>query len=211
MRSVNKVILIGNLTRDPEMRQTPNGQNITTFGLATNRGWVTSEGERKSSAEFHECVAWSKLAEICAQYLKKGKLVYVEGYLKTRSWDTEEGVRKFKTEIVVEDMIMLNKRSEGDDGEYVPGNEGSHTKAPAKTTETPATEETKEEETTEETPATEEVAETPTEETPATEEAAETPAEETPATEEAAETPAEETPAVEEEEAENPIDKDLGL
>ena len=113
MRSVNKVILIGNLTRDPEMRQTPNGQNITTFGLATNRAWVTSSGEKKASAEFHECVVWSKLAEICSTYLKKGKLVYVEGYLKTRSWDTEEGVRKFKTEIVVEDMIMLNKREDG--------------------------------------------------------------------------------------------------
>jgi single-strand DNA-binding protein len=194
MRSVNKVILIGNLTRDPEMRQTPNGQNITTFGLATNRGWVTSEGDRKSSAEFHECVAWSKLAEICAQYLKKGKLVYVEGYLKTRSWDTEEGVRKFKTEIVVEDMIMLNKRSEGDEGEYVP-NSGD-TSLTSGTTEDKA----------EEAPAKEEAAETPAEETPAEE----TPAEETPAEE----TPAEETPAAEapaEEETENPIDKDLGL
>lgn len=120
MRSVNKVILIGNLTRDPEMRQTPNGQNITTFGLATNRAWVTGAGEKKASAEFHECVVWSKLAEICSNYLKKGKLVYVEGYLKTRSWDTEEGVRKFKTEIVVEDMIMLNKRSEGEAGASEP-------------------------------------------------------------------------------------------
>ena len=69
MRSVNKVIIIGNLTRDPEMRQTPNGQNVTTFGIATNREWVTRESERKSSAEFHECVAWAKLAEICANYL----------------------------------------------------------------------------------------------------------------------------------------------
>jgi single-strand DNA-binding protein len=118
MRSVNKVILIGNLTRDPEMRQTGNGQSIVTFGLATNREWVTSGGEKKSSAEFHECVAWARLAEICEKYLRKGKLVYVEGYLKTRSWDTEEGIRKFKTEIVVEDMIMLNKRS--DDKDYIP-------------------------------------------------------------------------------------------
>jgi single-strand DNA-binding protein len=109
MRSVNKVILIGNLTRDPEIRQTPNGQSIATFGLATNRQWTTSGGEKKTSAEFHECIAWAKLAEICEKYLRKGKLIYVEGYLKTRSWDTEEGVRKFKTEIVVEDMIMLDK------------------------------------------------------------------------------------------------------
>lgn len=118
MRSVNKVILIGNLTRDPELRQTSNGQNIVTFGLATNREWVTSGEEKKSSAEFHECVAWAALAEVCSKYLKKSKLVYIEGYLKTRSWDTEEGIRKFKTEIVVEDMIMLDKRPSDDS--YVP-------------------------------------------------------------------------------------------
>jgi len=110
MRSINKVIIIGNLTRNPEIRQTPNGQTVTTFGLATNREWVTKEGEKKNSAEFHECVAWAHLAEICQKYLKKGKLVYIEGYLKTRSWDTPEGIKKFKTEIVVQDMIMLEKK-----------------------------------------------------------------------------------------------------
>lgn len=118
MRSVNKVILIGNLTRDPEMRQTPNGQSVTTFGLATNRAWVTQHNEKKNSAEFHECVAWAKLAEICDQYIKKGNLVYVEGYLKTRNWETPEGVKKFKTEIVVQDMIILEKRKTSE--EYVP-------------------------------------------------------------------------------------------
>jgi len=116
MRSVNKVILIGNLTRDPELRETETGQKVATFGLATNRQWTTSGGEKKASAEFHECVAWANLAEICAKYLKKSKLVYVEGYLKTRSWETPEGVKKFKTEIVVQDMIMLNKRPEGEEG-----------------------------------------------------------------------------------------------
>jgi len=124
MRSVNKVILIGNLTRDPEIRETTNNQRIATFGLATNRQWMTSKSERKTSAEFHECVAWAKLAEICEKYLRKGKLVYVEGYLKTRSWDTEEGVKKFKTEIVVEDMIMLDKRNEDSESskeeEFIP-------------------------------------------------------------------------------------------
>ncbi len=121
MRSVNKVILVGNLTRDPEMRQTPNGQNVTTFGVATNREWTTKESEKKTSAEFHECVAWAKLAEICDQYLNKGQLVYVEGYLKTRSWDTPEGVKKFKTEIVVKDMIRLEKKSGGEQEEsYTP-------------------------------------------------------------------------------------------
>lgn len=118
MRSVNKVILVGNLTRDPEMRQTPNGQNVTTFGIATNREWVTQNGERKSSAEFHECVAWARLAEICANHLKKGSFIYVEGYLKTRSWDSPEGTKKFKTEIVVQDMIMLEKKKDSID--YVP-------------------------------------------------------------------------------------------
>jgi single-strand DNA-binding protein len=116
MRSINKVIIVGNLTRDPEMRETPNGQKVTTFGIATNREWVTSTGERKSSAEFHECVAWSNLAEICSKYLKKSKLVYIEGYLKTRSWESEEGVKKFKTEIIIRDMIMLDKRAKSEDG-----------------------------------------------------------------------------------------------
>lgn len=121
MRSVNKVILIGNLTREPEMRETPNGQSVTTFGIATNRQWVTKGSEKKSSAEFHECVAWARLAEICANFLKKGHLVYVEGYLKTRSWDTPEGVKKFKTEVVVQDMILLEKRNNGDeDIDYIP-------------------------------------------------------------------------------------------
>jgi single-strand DNA-binding protein len=125
MRSVNKVILIGNLTRDPEVRQTPNGQSVTTFGIATNREWVTRDGQRHTSSEYHEIVAWSRLAEICGQYLKKGKLVYIEGYLKTRSWDTPEGVKKFKTEIVIQDMIMLEKRlqngeTEQSDMDYIP-------------------------------------------------------------------------------------------
>ncbi|HMR01446.1 MAG TPA: single-stranded DNA-binding protein [Candidatus Gracilibacteria bacterium] len=115
MRSVNKVILIGNLTRDPEMRETPNGQSVATFGLATNREWTTKDGRKQNSVEYHDLVAWAKLAEICEQYLKKGKLVYVEGYLKTRNWETPEGVKKFRTEIVVQDMIMLDKRGEGED------------------------------------------------------------------------------------------------
>lgn len=137
MRSVNKVILIGNLTRDPEMRQTPNGQNVTTFGLATNRAWVTQHNEKKNSAEFHECVAWARLAEICSQYLKKGNLVYVEGYLKTRNWESPEGIKKFKTEIVVQDMIILEKRKTAE--EYIPeGDPASPEVAPESVTETPS-------------------------------------------------------------------------
>jgi len=123
MRSINKVILIGNLTRDPELRQTPNGQNVVTFGVATNREWVTRDDRRQSMSEYHDLVAWANLAEICNKYLKKGKLVYVEGYLKTRSWDTPEGIRKFKTEIVVQDMIMLDKRQAEEGAEYIPQEE----------------------------------------------------------------------------------------
>jgi len=110
MRSVNKIILVGNLTRDPESKSTANGQIIVTFGLATNREWVTQSGEKKSLAEYHNIVAWGPLAEICQKYLQKGKLVYVEGYLKTRSWDNEQGVKIFRTETVATDMIMLDKR-----------------------------------------------------------------------------------------------------
>ncbi len=117
MRSVNKVILIGNLTRDPEMKETQNGQSITTFGIATNREWNTAEKERKKSTEFHEVVAWAKLAEICNTYLKKGKLVYLEGYLKTKSWETETGEKKFRTEVVLQDMIMLDKRAHSESSE----------------------------------------------------------------------------------------------
>ena len=110
MRSINKVILIGNLTRDPEIRQTPNGQAVCTFSIATNREWITKDNQKHSLTEYHDLVAWAKLAEICEKHLKKSKLVYVEGYLKTRSWDTPEGVKKFKTEIVIQDLIMLDKK-----------------------------------------------------------------------------------------------------
>lgn len=114
MRSVNKVILIGNLTRDPELKQTASGQAVTTFGIATNREWMTSGSESKKSTEFHEVVAWAKLAEICHRYLRKGKLVYLEGYLKTRSWDDDSGQKRFRTEVVLQDMIILEKRAKED-------------------------------------------------------------------------------------------------
>ncbi len=119
MRSINKVIIVGNLTRDPELRQTPNGQSVATFGVATNRDWITRGNEKKSSAEFHECVAWAHLAEICQKYIRKGNLVYIEGYLKTRSWETPEGIKKFKTEIVAQDLIILEKRK-NTDAEFIP-------------------------------------------------------------------------------------------
>ena len=111
MRSVNKVILIGNLTRDPVIKSTTSDRKVVTFTLATNREWVAN-GERQSLAEFHNIAVWGRLADVCEKYLKKGKLVYIEGYLKTRSWDNPDGTRVFRTEVVAYDMIMLNKKGE---------------------------------------------------------------------------------------------------
>ncbi|MBI4038952.1 single-stranded DNA-binding protein [Candidatus Daviesbacteria bacterium] len=112
-RSWNRVELIGNLTRDPELRYTPNGAAVCTFGLATNRTYV-SEGERKEEVDFHRLVAWNKLAELCNQLLKKGHKVFISGRLQTRSWEGADGVQRQTTEIVVEDMIVLTPRANGE-------------------------------------------------------------------------------------------------
>lgn len=109
-RSLNKVILIGNLTRDPEMRYTNSGTPVATFGMATNKSWKDTNGETKELAEFHNLVAWNKMAEICQQLLAKGMKVYVEGSLNTRSWEGEDGVTRYKTEIRVSDMILLDSK-----------------------------------------------------------------------------------------------------
>src|SRR4030042_1242723 len=112
-RSLNKVMLIGNLTRDPELRYTPSGTAVCSFRLATNRSWTPSDGgERKEETEFHRIVSWNKLAELCAQLLTKGRKVYVEGRLQTRSWETPEGERRYATEVVAEDMVILDSRRE---------------------------------------------------------------------------------------------------
>ncbi|HHX99132.1 TPA: single-stranded DNA-binding protein [Candidatus Dojkabacteria bacterium] len=110
VRSLNKVTLIGNLTRDPEMRYTNSGVPVVTFGMATNKSWKDEEGETKELAEFHNLVAWNKMAEICQQLLAKGMKVYVEGSLNTRSWEAEDGSTRYKTEIRVEDMILLDSK-----------------------------------------------------------------------------------------------------
>ena len=110
MKSVNKVILIGNLTRDPELRHTAeNKKAVCTFGLATNRMVTTSSGEKQEEPEFHRIVAWDKMAEVCNQYLKKGRKVYVEGRLQYRTYTGQDGIEKFSAEIVLEDMAMLDK------------------------------------------------------------------------------------------------------
>ena len=103
-------MLIGNLTRDPEMRYTPQGTAVCTFGVATNRSWTTDTGEKKDEADFHNIVAWNKLAEICSQLLKKGRKVYVEGRLSTRSWQGADGTQKQRTEVVINDMVILDRK-----------------------------------------------------------------------------------------------------
>ena len=112
-RSLNKVMLIGNLTRDPEMRYTPQGSAVCNFGIATNSSSTSESGEKKEYVEFHNIVAWSKLAEICSQYLKKGGKVYVEGRLTTQSWQGTDGGKKQRTDIVISDMMMLDRKSDG--------------------------------------------------------------------------------------------------
>ena len=96
-RSLNRVQLIGNLTRDPELRYTPQGTAVCSFGMATNRSWTTDAGEKRDEADFHRIVAWSKLAELCGQFLSKGKKVYVEGRLTTRNWNAQDGTQKSTT------------------------------------------------------------------------------------------------------------------
>ncbi len=111
MKSLNKAILIGNLTRDPELRYTPQGTAVASFAIATNRSWTTESGEKKEVAEYHKIVAWNKLAELCSQLLKKGKKVYVEGRLQTREYE-KDGAKKSITEIVIDDMIILEAKKE---------------------------------------------------------------------------------------------------
>lgn len=109
-RSLNRVQLIGNLTRDPELRYTPQGTAVCTFGLATNRTWTTDNGEKKEDVEFHKIVAWNKLAELCSQLLVKGRKVFVEGRIANRSWTGQDGQARNTTEIVIEDMIILDSK-----------------------------------------------------------------------------------------------------
>lgn len=108
-RSWNRVELIGNLTRDPELRFVPSGTAVATFGIATNRSYVY-EGERKEEVDFHRVVAWGKLAELCSQLLKKGNRVFISGRLQYREWETQDGQKKRDAEIVLEDMILLTSK-----------------------------------------------------------------------------------------------------
>jgi single-strand DNA-binding protein len=115
-RCLNRVTLIGNLTRDPELRYTPAGMAVVSFGLATNRVWVTKQGERKEDAQFHRIVAWNKLAELCSQLLSKGRRVYVDGRIQYRDYTDAENNRKQIAEVVIDDMIILDNKGMNNGG-----------------------------------------------------------------------------------------------
>jgi len=129
--SLNKVILIGNVGRDPEMRYLQSGEPLTTFSLATNRRWNTPDGQRREETEWHNIVAWGKLAEQCNEFLSKGRSVYIEGRLQTRSWEGPDGQKRYRTEIIANSMQMLDSRDQqrpredgmGDEREAAPHDE----------------------------------------------------------------------------------------
>ncbi len=116
-RGLNKVMLIGHLGRDPEMRYTPSGRPVTTFSLATSRSWNTSDGQRRTATEWFNIVAWGNLAEICKKYLHKGQQVYIEGRLQTRKWQDKEGNRRTSVEVVAYDMVILGSGPRHESGE----------------------------------------------------------------------------------------------
>ncbi len=112
--NLNKAMIIGNLVRDPEMKTTGSGQNVVSFSVATNLVWTDANGQKQEKPEYHNVVAWRRLAEIINQYLKKGSKVYIEGRIQTRSWDDPNGVKRYKTEIIADNMIMLDRASSND-------------------------------------------------------------------------------------------------
>lgn len=135
VRSLNKVMLIGNLTKDPVVRYTPTSTAVASFSLATNRSWTPSEGgEKQEQVEYHNIVAWSKLAELCGQLLHKGDKVYVEGRLQTRDWKTNEGQDRRTTEIVIDNMLMLNSRPAGAGSYQAPASPAKGKKAASENT-----------------------------------------------------------------------------
>lgn len=134
MRNVNTVILIGNVTRDPEIKKLLKGETIATFGLATNREWTTTAGNDERSTEFHEIVCFAGLANVTELRVKKGMLVHIVGHLKTRSWDDADGLKRFRTEVVADELIVLTKR------EPSPDYDGNRSNAHQEPAHTPAAE-----------------------------------------------------------------------
>ncbi len=120
MAGLNKVILIGNLGRDPELRYTANGQPVANFTLATTESWTNKSGEREQRTEWHRIVTWGRLAEICGEHLNKGKQVYVEGRLQTREWEDREGNKRKTTEVTANQVLMLGRRGDGPGGPSSP-------------------------------------------------------------------------------------------
>ena len=120
-RGLNKVMIIGRLGRDPEMRYTPSGRPVTTFNVATTRTWNSSDGERHSETEWFNVVAWGSLAEICKQHLVKNQQVYIEGRLQTRKWEDNSGNKRSSTEIVADEMIIIGDRLESNSSDNEPG------------------------------------------------------------------------------------------
>ena len=110
MASLNKIMLIGNVGSEPEMRYTPSGKPVTSFSMASSRSWVSSDGERREETEWFNVVAWGNLAEICNQHLVRGQQVYIEGRLQTRGWEDNNGQRHYRTEVVANEMIILGDR-----------------------------------------------------------------------------------------------------
>jgi len=113
MRDFQQVIILGNLTRDPELRYTPNGQAVSSVSVATNRSWVDANGDRKDAVEYHDVVIWGKMAELVSQYLSKGRKVLIIGRLQTRTWEAQDGSKRQKTEIVATDINFVDRPKEG--------------------------------------------------------------------------------------------------
>lgn len=123
-RGLNKVMIIGHVGREPEMRYTPSGRPVTSFSVATSRSWTSAEGERREETEWFNVVAWGNLAEICKTHLGKGQQVYVEGRLQTRGWEDEQGKKHFRTELVANEMILLGDRRHNHEMDYDDTEEG---------------------------------------------------------------------------------------
>ena len=135
MASVNKVILVGNLGRDPEVRYTPSGTAVANFSVATTENWTNKDGEKESHTEWHRIVAWGRLGEICGEYLSKGKQVYIEGRIRTNEWEDQEGNKRQTKEIIALQMQMLGSKSQG---EPLPGDSGHFNPGPATKMKEPA-------------------------------------------------------------------------
>jgi single-strand DNA-binding protein len=139
--NLNKAMIIGNLTRDPEVKTTPQGTSVASFSVATNFVWTDASGQKQEKAEYHNIVAWRKLADIIGQYLKKGSKIYIEGRLQTRDWTGQDGIKRYRTEIVADNMIMLDRAGGNQGGNYTPrSNASASTDLPTINQESPVVE-----------------------------------------------------------------------